>query len=419
MNLFRKMFIVPVIFFLFYTATGYADTVLLRNGDQLNGKIQNEYFVVRASYSQIVVKKAFCKNITMGNKQGVIGSLKTINNDLFTGTLLNRGIQILLTDNSRQTISVSDLNALFFEISGPSRQVSTTVFTMGNGDRFSGKLLNPEIKLRTEYMTASPKRAEINRIDFSADDPDSVNLLLINGDRIQGNLLIDEMRIEPDSCAQITADKSKFSSIQFNARKMLLNKFYSSSSEQDDDRDGVAHSTDKCSSTPWGDQVDEDGCSTDKIAAQTVSPPVTTAGQSGDEDSDGVPDYSDKCPQTPLGARVNSRGCWSTQDILFDFDSYLIKSSYYPVLDNVMTVLKKNPTLKIEVQGSTDNIGPSAYNKTLSEKRAMAVKNYLIGKKIEPERLRAVGYGSTSKAASNDTAAGRALNRRIDFVIVN
>lgn len=418
MNLFQKMFIVPAIFFLLHATTGYTDTVLLQNGDQLNGKIQNEYFVVQASYSQIVVKKAFCKNIAMDNNQRFIGSLKTINNDLFSGTILNRGIQILLTDNSRQTINISDLNALFFEISGPSRPLSTTVFTMSNGDRFSGKLLNPEIRLRTEYMTATPKRAEINRIGFSADDPDMVNLLLINGDKIQGNLLIDEIRIEPDSCAQVTADKSKFSSIQFKARKMLIDKYNSLSSEQDEDRDGVADSDDKCSSTPWGDQVDEDGCSTGKIAAKTVGTPVAQGGQSKDEDGDGVPDYSDKCPQTPLGAKVNGGGCWSTQDILFAFDSYLIKPAYYPVLDNVMVVLKKNPKLKIEVQGSADNIGPSAYNKILSENRAWAVKNYLVDKKIEPERLSAVGYGSTRNAASNDTAAGRALNRRIDFVIV-
>ncbi len=176
----------------------------------------------------------------MDTNQMFIGSLKTINNDFFTGTILNREIQILLTDETRETVNINDLNSLFFEFSGPSRQVLTTIFTMSDGDRFSGKLLNPEIKVRTDYMTATYEGAEINRIDFAADDPDKVKLLLTNGDIIQGNLLLDEIRIEPDSFAQLTADKSKFNSIQFNARKMLL-KEYSSSipSEQDGDRDGV------------------------------------------------------------------------------------------------------------------------------------------------------------------------------------
>jgi OOP family OmpA-OmpF porin len=199
---------------------------------------------------------------------------------------------------------------------------------------------------------------------------------------------------------------------------MLLNKYTDASSEQDDDRDGVADAADKCSNTPWGDQVDGDGCSTGRIVAQPVSSPVIKSSRSGDQDGDRVPDNSDDCPQTPSGAKVDEGGCWSTQDILFDFDSHIVKRSYYPVLDDVFAVLMMNPTLKIEVQGSADNIGSAAYNQLLSEKRARAVKNYLVQKGIEPGRLDAVGYGTTRKAASNNTAAGRALNRRIDFLVI-
>ncbi|CAB1063588.1 hypothetical protein D1BOALGB6SA_8371 [Olavius sp. associated proteobacterium Delta 1] len=89
------------------------------------------------------------------------------------------------------------------------------------------------------------------------------------------------------------------------------------------------------------------------------------------------------------------------------------------MLDNVFAVLKKNPKLKIEIQGSTDNIGASEYNQILSEQRARAIRKYLVEKGIQPERLSAVGYGSTRQAATNKTAAGRALNRRIDFHLTN
>lgn len=420
MKLFLKIFVVLTMIFFLHAGTGYADTVLLRNGDKLIGEIQNEYIVVRGSYSQIVVQKAYCKNIIMDPRQILFVTLKTINNDIISGTIMNPKIQILLPNETRETVNSYDLKSVFFEISGPSRQVSTTIFTMSDRDRYSGELLNPEIKVQTEYKTATYKGAEINRIDFAVDNPDKVKLMLINGDIIQGKFLLDEIIIEPDSFAQLTADKSKFSSIQFNARKLLLKEYSSSTpSEQDIDRDGVPDIADKCSGTPWGDPVNEKGCSKGKIVAKTVITPEIKSEKLQDEDGDGVSDYSDKCPQTPLGAKVDKGGCWSTPDILFDFDSYLVKRSYYPVLDKVFAVLKMNPTIKIKVQGSSDNIGSSEYNQILSEKRARAVKNYLVAKGIEPERLSAVGHGSTRKAASNKTAAGRALNRRIDFMVID
>jgi outer membrane protein OmpA-like peptidoglycan-associated protein len=290
---------------------------------------------------------------------------------------------------------------------------------MRNGDRFSGKLLNPLVKVQTEYMTAAYPGTELNRIDFASDDPEKVKLLLINGDIIQGKLLIDAIRIEPDSFAPLTADKSEFSSIQFNSRKMLLKEFNGSSDAiKDADRDGVPDHADHCSNTPWGEPVDAAGCPAGSETAKTGTTAISQGGQSADQDGDGVPDNSDKCPQTPPGAKVNERGCWPAQSILFDFGSFQVNRLYYPVLDNVFAVLKTNPALKVQIQGNTDNIGSEAYNQILSENRARAIKNYLVQKGIEPERISPVGYGSTRQAASNKTAAGRALNRRTEFLVL-
>ena len=241
-------------------------------------------------------------------------------------------------------------------------------------------------------------------------------MLLVNGDIVQGNLTVDEILIEPDSIARVSAHRSKFRTIQFNSRKMLIGDYKSSSSANpDSDQDGVPDNADNCKNTPWGDQVDEKGCSTDPIAVNRVRE-RKPAGV--DKDGDGVPDYLDKCPLTPMDAAVDEKGCWATQDILFDFDSYLLKSSYHSMLENVIAVLTKNPGLRIEIQGSTDNIGTSEYNQTLSEQRARAVKAYLVDKGIAPARLSAAGYGAARKAASNETATGRALNRRIDFMVM-
>jgi OOP family OmpA-OmpF porin len=134
-----------------------------------------------------------------------------------------------------------------------------------------------------------------------------------------------------------------------------------------------------------------------------------------DSDGDGVPDNLDKCPGTPKGAKVNKFGCWVLEDVLFDFDKYNIKPQYHQFLDEASTVFEKNPSLKVVIEGHTDNIGPAAYNMKLSLKRAKSVMNYLISKGISKDRLTAKGYGLTRPVAPNTTRAGRALNRRVQL----
>jgi OOP family OmpA-OmpF porin len=173
----------------------------------------------------------------------------------------------------------------------------------------------------------------------------------------------------------------------------------------DTDGDGVPDHLDQCPDTPKGVKVDKNGC------------PLDT-------DGDGVPDYLDECPDTPKGAKVNEKGCWVLVDkdvklkkgnVLFDFGKADIKPQAYPVLDEALAVLKNQPTLKVEVQGHTDNVGPKAYNQMLSERRAKAVMEYFKAKGIKPERLSASGYGFSRPTASNDTREGRTLNRRVEL----
>ena len=90
------------------------------------------------------------------------------------------------------------------------------------------------------------------------------------------------------------------------------------------------------------------------------------------------------------------------------------------ILDDVVDLMLKNPQLtKIRVEGHTDNTGDPAYNQALSEARAETVLDYLVTKGVAADRLEARGYGFSRPIADNDTEAGRAKNRRVDFVIVS
>ena len=108
---------------------------------------------------------------------------------------------------------------------------------------------------------------------------------------------------------------------------------------------------------------------------------------------------------------------WVLIGVNFDFNSSKFTPESYPILYDAAKTLLKNPDMKVEIQGFTDNIGAEGYNKKLSQKRANIVKNYFTSKGISANRLNAVGYGESNPVADNKTADGRAMNRRIEFKV--
>src|SRR6266508_2761957 len=104
--------------------------------------------------------------------------------------------------------------------------------------------------------------------------------------------------------------------------------------------------------------------------------------------------------------------------INFDFDKATIKPESQPIVDQIVKLLKTNPSLDLTVEGHTDNVGQPAYNQRLSGSRATSVVAALTAQGIEARRLKAVGYGQDKPIADNSTDDGRAKNRRVELVKV-
>ena len=185
----------------------------------------------------------------------------------------------------------------------------------------------------------------------------------------------------------------------------------------DSDGDGVPDYKDKCPDTPKGVKVDADGCEIKPPEAAPVAPAET------DSDGDGVPDSMDKCPDTPPGTKVDHTGCplaekSELKGVWFAFDSSRITPDSAKVLDDVARTFKRYPSLVAELAGHTCNIGTRQYNQGLSERRANAVRDYLIGQGVDPGQLVAKGYGELRPVASNATREGRETNRRTEIHIL-
>jgi outer membrane protein OmpA-like peptidoglycan-associated protein len=188
--------------------------------------------------------------------------------------------------------------------------------------------------------------------------------------------------------------------------------------DDDTDGDGILNKDDKCpdEKEDFDAYQDADGC------------------PEPDNDGDGVLDVDDKCPLVP-GVKEN-RGCkyrritllatkiQINEKVFFELGKAEIKPESFPLLDELAKLMVDTPRIKkVEVQGHTDSAGKDTANLKLSDARANSVRDYLIGKGVEAERLVAKGYGESTPIAppaegEDETPEQAAQNRRVEFIIL-
>jgi OOP family OmpA-OmpF porin len=178
----------------------------------------------------------------------------------------------------------------------------------------------------------------------------------------------------------------------------------------DRDGDGVGDSTDECPDEPGpapsgcpAPDKDADGIADDDD--DCVTKPET---RNGYEDDDGCPDEVPKKLRGAVGVLPG---------ITFETNSARISRESKPTLDEAVKTLKANPEYSVQVVGHTDDTGPREYNVELSQKRADAVGDYLAKNGVDRSRIETRGKGPDDPVAKNDTEAGRAENRRIEFKV--
>ncbi|MGD8434359.1 MAG: OmpA family protein, partial [Syntrophobacterales bacterium] len=123
------------------------------------------------------------------------------------------------------------------------------------------------------------------------------------------------------------------------------------------------------------------------------------------------PDYDEQAEQT--FSYTNYKPI-----IYFDYRTSNIASEAYEELDRLATIAALSPDYDIVIRGYTDNVGSSKYNKRLSRTRTQIVRNYLVGKGIDPEKIKTISMGEQDPLLPNTTPAGRAVNRRVEIELV-
>lgn len=122
-------------------------------------------------------------------------------------------------------------------------------------------------------------------------------------------------------------------------------------------------------------------------------------------------------PPPPPAAPEAGTMLVSLEGTNFDFDKATLRPAAMAKLDHATEVMTNHAGIKVNVEGHTDSVGSDAYNEKLSDRRAKSVVDYLVGRGIDASRLMPTGYGEGRPVATNDTAEGRAQNRRVDLVV--
>jgi OmpA-OmpF porin, OOP family len=212
-----------------------------------------------------------------------------------------------------------------------------------------------------------------------------------------------------------------------------------SDSQRDDDMDGVLNNADRCPGSRTGEPVDASGCATgpqdsdrdgvpdtaDQCPNTPVGDVVNPRGCTRDTDGDGVPDSRDHCGSTPPGEKIDENGCpilfkkgarsVILRGVTFQVGRATLTPEGRDVLRDIASQLVENPEYRIQISGHTDNTGSQAANLRLSLARARTVETFLEANGVPPRQVTSKGFGPDVPIASNKTAAGRAMNRRVEL----
>ncbi|MFH1131065.1 MAG: OmpA family protein [Pseudomonadota bacterium] len=282
---------------------------------------------------------------------------------------------------AREFVAVADIHAkAAFKNSPPEKCLPKPPFIDSDGDGCQDK---------EDQCPNEPEDKDGFQDDDCCPDPDNDN---------------DGILDKEDRCPNEPEDKDGFQDLD-------------GCPDKDNDQDRVLDGDDWCPNDPedWDNFEDQDGCPDkdndgDKILDAQDKCPNQPEDYDGDADEDG-------CPDKYKLVVVTQKKIELKQQIFFATGNTRILPRSFALLDEVATVLNDMPAVRVRIEGHTDSRGSERYNLRLSQGRADSVRKYLVHRGIDPTRMEAVGYGEGRPIEDNRTGPGRAMNRRVEFII--
>jgi outer membrane protein OmpA-like peptidoglycan-associated protein len=296
------------------------------------------------------------------------------------------------------------------------RDFATLEFEQGDGREAERHLL-----LAKQHLAEASRRADVCRPKDADGDK-----IWDHEDRCPAEAEVVNGYKDDDGCPEVDADGDKvYDDVDAcPTEKEDIDTWQDDDGcpDPDNDGDGLLDVNDSCPLDPedMNGYQDQDGCPEGK----------------NDRDLDGIPDARDKCPDEPenINEYLDDDGCPDIkpenvrvtadrieilEKVLFQTGRAVILPTSYGILDSVAQVLRDYPSIKVRIEGHTDNQGSDSLNKKLSDQRAKSVEKYLVDKGIATSRMTTEGVGEERPIDTNRTTEGRAANRRVEFHITD
>jgi outer membrane protein OmpA-like peptidoglycan-associated protein len=433
--------LIMLVSLLFSAVHCHADTITLKGGNVLTCDILTSHFGLITPYQNLFFIKDYISDINSVPNQPDHYTITTINNDFFTGRLINSQIAALMDSGLRKDFPLNAIKNIRLDPSYETGEADlaqtalkkTTLFKMKNGDSFSGQMTTGRLTLNTSESILIIDGKDLFRIVFTGSGANSVEIYLNNGSMHAGVLNENLIGIDPDSTPPISIHVSEFQLIDFHLIQFPSIKYIKRKITPDEYHNGE-FCLFLCSSGFFAEWCtcqttavllpDPDG-HVGEIAVQTEGGQqiLSAAGQAvivrNAKEPPPLPIFFDDHQiQAVFGKALDAQPLVPQKFILyFNTDSADLLPDSKVLIPEIVKCIQERDAIDIHVNGFTDKQGSYKYNLALSLNRAAYVKALLVQSGIDGKGITILPLGETNPLIPTEDGVAEPRNRRVEVIV--
>lgn len=431
----KKTHIITLLFLLFSATWSYADTLSIKSGDMLTCDIHTKYYGLDTPYQNMFFIKNYITDIVNVMDQSNQFTITTINNDSFTGHLINSQIVALMETGLKNDFPADAIKNIHLDTSetkenDPAKTAmkQTTIFDMTNGDHFSGQMTTSRLHINTGQMTLTIDCKNLSRIVFTNPGTNSVAVHLSDGS-VQTGFISEEMiSIAPYSTSPIDIHTSQFQSIQFHTFEYIKKKItppeyndqelclfkcnsgfmsecchYQTTSVLLQDPDG--HVGEIEVQTEGGRQVLSEHGQAVIVLNANEPPPLPVF-------------FDEQQIQAIFGKALDAEPPVPKKFVLyFKRNSTNLLSESEAMIPEIIKCIQERNSFDILINGYSDRTGAYEYNLALSLKRANYIQLLLVNSGIEDKYITVTSSGEDNPTVPTADGITEPRNRRVEVIV--
>lgn len=431
----KKINIITLLSLLFFATWCYADSLSIESGDMLTCDIQNNYYGLDTPYQKLFFIKNYITDIVKLTDQSNQYTITTINNDSFTGHLINSQIVALMGTGLKKDFPADSIRNIHLDTSETKENdpiktamKKTTIFEMKNGDYFSGQMTTSRLNINTGKMTLPIDRRNLFRIVFTNPGTKSVEVHLSNGSVQTGVISEDMINITPYSTSPINIRTSQFKSMQFHTFEYIKKKItpaeysdhefclfkcnsgfmsecchYQTTSVLLRDPDG--HVGEIVVQTEGGLQVLSEAGQAVVVRDIKEPPPLPTL-------------FDEQQIQAIFGKALGAEPPAPEKFILyFNVNSTHLLLESEAMIPEIIKCIQERKSFDIHINGYSDRTGTYKYNLALSLKRADYIQQQLVNAGIENRYIATTATGEANPLVPTVDGVAEPRNRRVEVIV--